>query len=99
LVDSLGLLVSMLLTPLPGQNLLLYYFIFRVVGHYLSRQGARQGLDRVEWNMRASSTLTELRAAIALDPDVRERHVTEIASRLRLPHLAAFLERITVPAP
>jgi hypothetical protein len=30
---------------------------------------------------------------------VRRRRVTEIASRLRLQHLAAFLERVAMPVP
>jgi hypothetical protein len=98
-VNSLGLAGSLILIPVPGPNILLYYFIFRVVGHYLSRLGARHGLDRVDWQVRPSGALTDLRQAIALAPDVRRRRVTEIASRLRLQHLAAFLERVAMPVP
>ena len=98
-VHSLGLAVSLALVPLPGPNLLLYYFIFRAVGHYLSHRGARHGLGGVEWSMRGSAALTDLRKAITLGPEVRERHVTEIASRLRLQHLAAFFERVAIPTP
>jgi hypothetical protein len=99
LVDGVGLVVSLILIPLPGPNILLYYFAFRVVGHYLSRRGARHGLDGVDWRMRPTAALTDLREAIALDPDVRRRRAKEIASRLGLQHLAAFFERIVVPAP
>ncbi len=99
LVNGAGLVGSLALIPIPGPNLLLYYFTFRVGGHYLSRRGARHGLADVQWELRPSSTLTELRQALALEPGVRQQHVTEIASRLRLPHLAAFFERIAIAAP
>ncbi len=97
LVDAAGLVVSLALIPIPGPNIALYYFAFRVVGHYLSQRGARHGLGAVEWRMRASDALTDLRIAAMLDdPDARERRVIEVASRLRLRHLAAFFERIAV---
>jgi hypothetical protein len=99
LVDGVGLIVSLALVPIPGPNVILYYFIFRVVGHYLSRRGARHGLTRIEWQMQPSPALSDLRSAFALAPDVRHRHVAEIASHLRLRHLAAFFERIAAAAP
>ncbi len=97
-INAVGMIASLALIPIPGPNLLLYYFIFRVGGHYLSRRGARHGLDHVAWQMRSSPDLTDLRRAFALEPHVRKRHVMEIASRLRLQHLAAFFERIAVAA-
>src|SRR5215204_3009434 len=42
-IDSLGLAGAALLTVIPGPNVLAYYFAFRVVGHYLSLRGAKQG--------------------------------------------------------
>ncbi len=99
LVDSVGLVASVMLVPLPGPNLVFYYFTFRVVGHCLSWRGARHGLDHVDWRMHPTAALTDLREAIALDPDARRRRVAEIASRLQLQHLAAFFERIAVPRP
>jgi len=96
-IDGLGLVVSFILVPVPGPNLLLYYFIFRGVGHYLSYLGARHGLGHVQWTLQATPALTDLRMAVALEPEVRKRHVTEIASRLRLQHLAAFIERVAIP--
>jgi len=99
LVDGVGLVLSLLLIPLPGPNLILYYFTLRVGGHYLSRRGARHGLDDVEWRMQSSPDLSDLRRAFALDPPVRQRRMTEIAARLRLQHLAAFCERVAVAAP
>jgi len=98
-VDGAGLLASLVLVPIPGPNLVFYYFIFRGGGHYLSRRGARHGVEHVEWHPQQSPALTELRAAFALDPDLRHRHVSEIASRLRLQHLAAFFDRIALPTP
>lgn len=95
--DTLGLLGSFLLVPIPGPNLFLYYFGFRVVGHYLSLRGARQGLNATSWSLRSSAHLTELRRAIALDPATREAHVQDIAGRLHLEHLASFFERTAVP--
>ena len=38
------LIVSGVLALVPGPNVLAYYFAFRVVGHWLSMRGARQGL-------------------------------------------------------
>ncbi len=98
-VDSVGLVASLALVPIPGPNVVLYYFIFRAGGHYLSRRGARHGVDGVVWDARPSAALTELRAVAALDPDSRRPHVSAIAARLRLQHLAAFFDRIAVQAP
>ena len=96
IVDTLGLVGSFLLVPIPGPNLLLYYFGFRVVGHYLSLRGARQGLNVVAWETEASAPLTELRRAAALAGTAREARVIEIAHRLQLEHLATFFERTAI---
>ncbi len=89
---------SLLLVPIPGPNLLGYYFTFRIVGHYLSHRGARHGLDAVAWRLEPTAALTELREAIRLAPEQRKERVADIASRLRLEHQPAVLERIAVPA-
>ena len=47
IIDSFGFVASAALMLLPGPNLLAYYFAFRLVGHYLSMRGARQGLTIV----------------------------------------------------
>jgi Mitochondrial K+-H+ exchange-related len=94
--DSLGLIVSFILVPIPGPNPFFYYFAFRVVGHYLSLRGARQGLNATTWRTEPRAPLTELRRAIALDPVSRERHVNDIALRLRLEHLATFFLRTAI---
>jgi hypothetical protein len=93
-VDGLLLLLSALLILLPGPNLIGYYFAFRVVGHYLSWRGARNGLDNVQWQSLASEPLAELRAAISLTPTQRTHRLRELASRLRLDDLPTFVERL-----
>lgn len=96
IIDTIGLIVSGALAVVPGPNLLAYYFLFRVGGHWLSMRGARQGLDRVEWSGRPCPPLTELRDVHALEAPDREQRIHDIATRLRLQHLSAFFERIVV---
>lgn len=96
--DLLGLVGSFLLVPIPGPNPVLYYFGFRVVGHFLSLRGARQGLNGTQWRTEASAPLTELRRVGVLDGPARDARVSEIAGRLRLEHLAAFFERTAIPS-
>ena len=74
-----------------------YYFAFRVVGHFFSVRGARNGLRKVVWTSHPSPPLTELRRALTLDPEVRLREVEHVAERLRLDHLATFFQRTAVP--
>ena len=93
-IDSLLLILSALLILLPGPNLIGYYFAFRVVGHYLSWRGARNGLDAVQWSCAPSEPLAEVRAAIALAPTQRTHRLREVASRLRLDDLPTFVERL-----
>jgi hypothetical protein len=80
----------------PGPNVVAYYFGFRLVGHYLSRQGAKHALGQVRWADCPSPQLSRLRRAIALGTIERSREVHEVASDLRLPHLARFFERTSV---
>jgi hypothetical protein len=93
IVDSLGFIASGALVLLPGPNIIAYYFAFRMVGHYLSLRGARQGLDVVAWTTEQSAPLSELRRAIGLDADERERRVHDVAAALKLEHLVKFFER------
>ena len=95
--DLLGLLGSFLLVPIPGPNIILYYFAFRVVGHYFSLRGARQGLNVVTWQMEPSAPLTELRRVATLAGTARDARVSEIAGRLHLEHLATFFDRTAIP--
>jgi hypothetical protein len=98
-VNGVLLVLSAILAPLPGPNLIAYYFAFRGVGHYLARAGATNGVHRVEWTARPSGELVELRDAIRLDPAARQGVVDQVAARLRLEHLASFFARTVVPAP
>ncbi len=97
IINTLGFIASGLLFFVPGPNAIAYYFAFRLVGHYLSMRGARQGLSVTTWRTERSAPLGELRRAIALDPAAREQQVQAVALRLRLEHLASFFERTAVP--
>lgn len=96
-IDSLGALASALLILVPGPNFIGYYFVFRIVGHFLSLRGARQGLAVVTWTVEASAPLALLRAMITEAPDARAERVREVASTLRLEHLAGFFQRSATP--
>jgi hypothetical protein len=93
IIDSLGFIASGALFLLPGPNIVAYYFAFRMVGHYLSRRGARQGLNGVTWSTEQSAPLTDLRRAMDLDSAERDRRVHDVAAALKLEHLARFFER------
>jgi hypothetical protein len=97
IIDALAFAASGVFMLVPGPNLIAYFFAFRLVGHYFSLRGARRGLQGITWDYVPSPPLTELRRAIELEPDVRERRVHDVASRLRLEHLAAFFERAAIP--
>jgi hypothetical protein len=97
IVDTLGFIASGLLALVPGPNMLAYYFAFRLVGHYFSLRGARQGLRSITWHCHACEPLTALRRAITLEPELRERRVSDIAHQLRLENLASFFARLAVP--
>jgi hypothetical protein len=97
IVDSVLMILSVALVLVPGPNFIGYYFAFRVVGHFLSWRGAKQGLERVTWELVPSEPLAELRRAIGLAPVQRERHVHEIAARLALNDLPTFVERVAWP--
>jgi hypothetical protein len=95
-IDTLLLIISGVLAIVPGPNILAYYFIFRVVGHWLSMRGARQGLDRVHFTSRPCPPLAELRELGELEPSQRQQRIHDIAGRLRLTNLATFYERVAV---
>jgi hypothetical protein len=93
-LDTVGLVASGLLAPIPGPNLLAYYFTFRVVGHLLAVRGARHGVRRVEWRMEASPLLGSLAALDGVPVDARLERVRAIEHELGLTRLARFYERI-----
>jgi hypothetical protein len=96
IIDSLGFVASGLLFLVPGPNIIAYYFAFRMVGHYLSMRGARHGLDGIVWSSEKSAPLADLRRAIGLDSDERDRRVHDVALALHLEHFAQFFERTAI---
>ena len=98
IIDGLLLVLSGALIIVPGPNVIGYYLAFRVVGHYLSYRGARQARECVEWKLCPSPVLTELRPAIAMEPEQRAARVSDIAARLHLERLATFFQRTVVPS-
>lgn len=94
LIDGALLIPAAALTVIPGPNVLGLYFTFQVVSHYLSWTGARRGLALAPWNFRASHDLSELRTVLALAPLQRQQRFVEMGQRLRLEHLATFLEDV-----
>lgn len=96
-IDSVGVIGAGALMLLPGPNVVAYYFAFRIVGHFLSVRGARQGLVAVQWMTEASAPLSALRGIVSVPPDVRADRVHEVATTLRLEHLAAFFQRTAIP--
>jgi hypothetical protein len=96
-IDSLAFVGSGLLMLVPGPNVLAYYFAFRLVGHYFSLRGARQGLNVIAWTHRRSTPLADLRRTIGLADAERERRVNDIAAALGLEHLPRFFNRTAIP--
>jgi hypothetical protein len=94
-LDTIGLIVSGLLAIVPGPNLIAYYFLFRVGGHWLSMRGASQGRHRVRWESRPCDPLSDLRGALLLPRRERHSRVQQIASTLHLRNLPKFFERVT----
>jgi hypothetical protein len=99
LANILGVILTAILVLLPGPNLIGYYFLFRVVAHYLSWSGARHALEGVSWRPNAEAALTELGVLARLPREDRAARVTAIANQLRLTRLEAFFDRVAVPAP
>jgi hypothetical protein len=94
-VDTIGLIASGLLAIVPGPNLIAYYFLFRVGGHWLSMRGANQGRRRVQWESLPCEALNGLRDALQMPRRDRYSRVQQIASALHLRNLATFFERVT----
>ena len=93
IIDAVLLVVSGVFMLVPGPNVIAYYFLFRVVGHYFSWQGARRGLSETTWRLRAEPALVELGRLAHLPPAARASRVVAIAADLNLPRLAAFFDR------
>jgi K+-H+ exchange-related protein len=96
-INTVCMIAAIALVILPGPNVVWYYFAFRVVGHYLSVRGARHGVTKTDWTATPSRELAALRAVIGVAPDERDQRVRELASTLRLEHLATFFQRTAIP--
>ena len=97
-LNIVGVAVTAILVLLPGPNLIGYYFAFRMIAHYLSWRGARQALDRIAWRASAEPALTEFGALARLPREERAERVASLAAGLHLPRLAAFFDRVALPA-
>ena len=96
-LHALALLVSLPFVVIPGPNVFGYFFTFTVVGHFLAFRGARHGLKDVIWSVVPNPDLTTIGRAVVTAPPERYRMIHEAAARLRLAHLARFVERMAAP--
>ncbi len=96
-IDGVLMLGSVALVLIPGPNIVGYYFAFRVMGHWLSIRGALRGLRGITWTGQPCEPLTQLREAVSLKGEARNRHVHQVAQQLQLQHLSTFFDRVAVP--
>ena len=94
LANLVGAAVTAALVLLPGPNIIGYYFLFRLISHYLSWSGARQASAHTAWRGRPEPALTELGTLARLPPDARAQRLAAIASHLHLPRLVEFFDRV-----
>jgi hypothetical protein len=92
-----GLLISAPFAIVPGPNLFGYFFTFTVVGHFMAFRGARRGLNVVTWSVVPNPELTTIGRAVVTAAPERYRIIHDAAARLRLAHLARFVERMAAP--
>jgi hypothetical protein len=97
-IDALVFVSSAVLAIVPGPNLFAYYFAFRLLGHLQSWRGARQGKERIVWQLEEDAGLSELASLVDLPRETRAPRVAAIAARLKLHRLAAFFDRVAVPS-
>lgn len=95
ILDIVGFIGSGVLMLVPGPNVLAYYFAFRVVGHFLSMRGARHGLEVTAWQLCPSDELRDIRPLVHENVPDRGARLRAIQDRLRLDHLASFVERMS----
>lgn len=95
-VDGVGGVLSILLMPIPGPNVLGYYFAFRIVGHFLSVRGARHGLTAVQWDLAPNPALDQLTGIEDLPAHERERRAKVLADQLRLRRFPRFYRRMAL---
>jgi len=94
-IDGLAVLVfGPLFFFVPGPNLISWYFVAKMTGHWLACRGARRGASKVEWSTRASEALVAVRAARAMPPGGdRPLRLRALSKELHLERLATFVER------
>jgi hypothetical protein len=97
LVNLVAAVVTAVLILLPGPNVIGYYFLFRVVAHFLSWSGARHALVRTVWHGRPEPALSELAALAGAPIGEREPRLASIAGELHLPRLVEFFDRVAAP--
>lgn len=88
-------ITGVVLTLIPGPNLLAWYFTFRAIGHFFSWRGARKGLTEIAWHAAASAPLSQVRLALTLPTHERRLQLLAIGETLGLKHLAGFIERVS----
>jgi hypothetical protein len=95
IIDGVLMVVTaVLLTLIPGPNLIAWYFTFRAIGHFLSWRGARKGLTQVQWHTSESAPLSAVRSALDLPGHDRRARLSELGESLGLQHLAGFVDRM-----
>lgn len=82
--------VTLLLAPLPGPNLIGYWFVYRAVCHLLARLGSRRARSgEVETRFVASSELDETFAA------TDDERIARVEASFGLQGLGVYLQRAT----
>lgn len=98
LIDLVLFVASGPFAIVPGPNMLAYYLAFRLVGHFQSWRGSRQGMERVRWSFEPDAGLAELQMLVDAPRETRAPRVAAIAEELKLPRLSAFFDRVAVPS-
>jgi hypothetical protein len=81
--------VTLLLAPVPGPNVIGYWFVYRAVCHLLARLGIR--------NARSEAVTTELQASSVMDGTFTaadDERVARVEASFGLKGLGAYLERV-----
>ena len=91
-VDFFLSIISIVLIPLPGPNLFLYYPALRTVSHYLARRGALQGLKLERKRLFPLPEISEIELILNQHPSEFAK-IRSLAEKLKLEQLPPFLER------
>jgi hypothetical protein len=91
-VDFFLSILALILIPLPGPNLFLYYPALRTVSHYLARRGALQGLKLESKRLLPLPEISEIELIFNQKPFDFEK-IRSLSEKLKLEQLIPFLER------